>query len=74
MEALRVFLCVAHQKDVFRAEDPLWISIADVSPYHADAVRDENVQLANEDPKAEEPDVCGKLRKTMYGPLDAAQR
>ena len=42
--------------------------------FYADAVRDVQVQLPNEDEKAKEPDVCGKLRKTMYGSLDAAQR
>ena len=64
------------QEDVFRVEDPFLISIADVSRAHcyADALRDENVRLPNEDPKAKEQGVCGKLRKTMYGSLDAAQR
>ena len=38
------------------------------------AVRDVYVRLPDEDPKAKQPGVCGKLRKTMYGSLDAAQR
>ena len=42
--------------------------------FYADAVRDVYVRLPDEDPKAQQPDVCGKLRKTMYGSLDAAQR
>ena len=67
LEALRVLLCVACQEDVFRVEDSLLISIGDVSRAHfyADPVRDVNVRLPNEDPKAKEPGVCGKLRKTM---------
>ena len=28
----------------------------------------------SEDTKTKQPGVCGKLRKTMYGSLDAAQR
>ena len=69
-------LCVACQEDVLRVEDPFLISIADVSRAHfyADAVRDVYVRLPDEDPKAKQPGVCGKLRKTMYGSLDVAQR
>ena len=76
LEALRVVLCVACQEDVFRAEDPFLISNADVSRAHfdADAVRDIYVRLPDEDRKAKQPGVCRKLRKTMYGSLDAAQR
>ena len=76
LETLRVLLCVACQEDVFRVQDPFLISIADVSRPHfyADAVRDVYVRLPDEDPKAKLPGVCGKLRKTMYGTLDAAQR
>ena len=64
------------RKDVFRVEDSLLISIGDVSRVHffADPARDVNVRLPNEDPKAKEPGVCGKLRKTMYGSLGAGQR
>ena len=52
------------------------ITIADVSRAHfyADAVRDVYVRLPSEDPKTKQPGVCGKLLKTMYGSLDAAQR
>ena len=76
LETLRVLLYVACQEDVFRVEDPFPISIADVSRAHfyADAVRDVYVRLLDEDPKAKQPGVCGKFRKTMYGSLDAAQR
>ena len=64
------------QEDVFKVEDPFLITNADVSRAHfcADAVRDIYVRLPDEDPKAKQPGVCGKLRKTMYGSLDAAQR
>ena len=79
LEALRVLLCllcVACQEDICRVEDPFLISIAGVSGAHfyADAACDVNIRLPNEDPKARKPGVCGKLRKTMYGSLDAAQR
>ena len=76
LETLRVLLCVACQEDVFQVEDPFLISIADVSRAHfcADAVRDVYVRLPDEDPKPKQPGVCGKLRKTMYGSLGAAQR
>ena len=75
-ETLPVLLCIACQEDVFRVEDPLLISIADVSRAHfyADAVSDVYVRLPDEDPKAKQPGVCGKVRKTMYGSLVAAQR
>ena len=64
------------RKTFFRVEDPFLISIADVSRAHvyADAVRDVHVRLANEAPRAKEPGVCGKPRKTVYESLDAAQR
>ena len=76
LETLRILLGVACQEDVFRVKDPSLISIADVSRAHfyADAVRDVHVRLPDEDPKAKQPGVCGKLRKTMYGSLDAVQR
>ena len=61
---------------MFRFEDPFLISIADVSRAHfyAYAVRDVYVRPPDEDPKAKQPGVCGKLPKTMFGSLDAAQR
>ena len=76
LETLRVLISVACQEDVFRVEDPFLITTADVSRAHfyADADRDVYVRLPDEDPKAKQPGVCGKLRKTMYGSLDAAQR
>ena len=64
------------QEDVFKVEDPFLITNADVSRAHfyADAVRDVYVRLPDEDPEAKQPSVFGKLRKTMYGSLGAAQR
>ena len=76
VETLRVLLSVACQEDVFRVEDPFLITTADVirADFYADAVRDVYVRLPDGDPKAKQPGVCGNLRKTMYGSLDAAQR
>ena len=76
LETLRVLLTVACQEDVFRVEDPFLNTPADVSLAHfyADAVRDVHVRLPDEDHKAKQPGVCGKLRKTMCGSLGAAQR
>ena len=64
LETLRILLSVACQEDVFRVEDPFLISIADVSRahFHADAVRDVYVRLPEEEPKAKQAGVCGKLR------------
>ena len=76
LETLRILLGVACQEDVFQVEDPMLITIADVSRAHfyADVVRDVYVRLPSEDTKTKQPGVCGTLRKTMYGSLDAAQR
>ena len=76
LETLRILLGVACQEEVFQVEDLFLISIADESRAHlcADAVRDVYVRLPDEDPKAKQPGVCGKLRITMYGSVDAAQR
>ena len=47
--------------------------LVDVSRAHfyADAVRDVFIQLPDEDPRSQEPGVCGKL---LYCTLDAAER
>ena len=76
LETQRILLCVACQEDVFRIEDPFLISIADMTQphFHADAVRDVYIRVPDEDPKAKQPGVCGNLRQTTYGSLDAAQR
>ena len=56
--------------------DPYKILLIDVSRAHfyADVVRDVYIQLPEEDPRSKEPGICGKLEKTMYGTLDAAER
>ena len=54
----------------------LLISITDVNRAHfnAHAVRNVYVRLPEEDSESKEPRNCGKLRKTMPGTLDVAQR
>ena len=71
LETIRVLLCVACQEEVSRVKDPFPVSIADVSRahFHADAVREVYVRLPEEDPKAKQPVVCGKLRKTAFESL-----
>ena len=56
--------------------DPMTIALADVSRAHfyAQATRDVYIQLPKEDERAGESDVCGKLLRTMYGTLDAAEK
>ena len=56
--------------------DPLCLTLADVSRAHfyAKAEREVYIQLPPEDPRSGEKDVCGKLLRTMYGTLDAADR
>ena len=75
LETLRDLISIACQEDVFRVEDPFLITTANVSRVHffADAVRDVYVRLPDEEPKAKQPGVCGKLRKTMCSFLDVAQ-
>ena len=65
LETLRILLDVACQEDVFQVENPFLISIADVSRAHfyADAVRDVYVRLPDEDPNAQQPDVCGNCER-----------
>ena len=61
---------------MLQVADLLLISVAYVGRAHfnADAVRNVCVRLPEEDSESKEPGICGKLRKTMYGTLDAAQR
>ena len=42
--------------------------------FYADAVREVFIELPKEDPRAGDRDTVGKLEKTMYGSLDAAER
>ena len=50
--------------------------LLDVSQAHwyTQATRDVYLWLFAEDPKGNDTTVCGKLLRTMYGTLDAAQR
>ena len=76
LETLRVLLnvCVSGRR-VSTLRTLSSSTTADVSRAHlyADAVRDVYVRLPDEDPKAKQPVVCEKVRKTMCGSLDAAQ-
>ena len=53
LETLRILVGVACQEDVFQVEDPMLITIADVSRAHfyADAARDVYVRLPSEGPQ-----------------------
>ena len=81
LESLRILLARAAMESPVTAggrrhPDPYKILLIDVSRAHfyADAVRDVFIQLPNEDPRSGDPNVCGKLEKTMYGTLDAVER
>ena len=52
------------------------MQLIDVSRAHfyAPAVRDVYVQLPEGDPRHGEKGICGKLLRTMYGTLDAAEQ
>ena len=56
--------------------DPCCITLADVSRAHfyAKAEREVYIQLPKEDLRSHEKNVCGRLLRTMYGTLDAADR
>ena len=77
LESLRAIIARAAsepQRPV--SSDPYKLLLVDVSRAHfyADAVRDVFIQLPSEDPRSYDPEVCGKLEKTMYGTLDVAER
>ena len=70
LEALKVILSMtasANKGEVIMVND---ISRAF---FHARVERDVYIQLPDEDRKAGEDDLCGKLRLSMYGTRDAAQ-
>ena len=52
------------------------LQLIDVSRAHfyAESVREIYVQLPQGDPMHGRPDMCGKLCRTMYGTLDAAEQ
>ena len=55
---------------------PMTLQLIDVSRAHfyAPSVREVYVQLPQGDPMHGKPDVCGRLCRTMYGTLDAAEQ
>ena len=69
-------MVVLSQEDPSSSADPWCLTLADVSRAHfyATAVREVFIQLPPEDPRHGEHDICGRLLKTMYGTLDAADR
>ena len=76
LEALRALMVYLSQEDPSQSADPLCLTLADVSRAHfyATAEREVYIQLPSEDPRHGCPDTCGRLLKTMYGTLDAADR
>ena len=81
LESLRILLARAAFDPPIRPcgrrnFEPYKMQLIDVSraPFYADAVRDVYIQLPDEDPRSGEPGVSGKLEKTMYGTLGAAER
>ena len=76
LESLRTLLAILSREDPTGVADPMCLSLVDVSRAHfyADATREVFIRLPSEDPRAGEKDVCGRLKKTMYGTLDAADR
>ena len=75
LDALRALLVKAASR-WGRTNKELTLQLVDVSRAHfyAQAVRDVFVRLPPEDPRSHEHGLCGKLHKTMYGTLDAAER
>ena len=75
LESLRVLMTIVSQP-IEDAKDPWCMTLADVSRAHfyAKAEREVYIQLPQEDPRSGEKDLCGRLLRTMYGTLDAADR
>ena len=73
LESVRVLLAKLTSESPDSVGDPLRVALADVSRAHfyAPAVRDVFIRLPSEDPESATPGACGKLKKTMYGTLDA---
>ena len=76
LESLRVLIAITASEDPSKVADPWVFKVWDVSRAHfyAQSVRDVYIQLPAEDPRAGEPGLCGKLDRTMYGTLDAAEQ
>ena len=75
LDSLRCLLVKAASRRG-RTNQDLCMQLVDVSRAHfyAPSVRDVFVRLPAEDPRAHEPGLCGKLCRTMYGTLDAAEQ
>ena len=69
-------MTILSQEDPANSQSPLTLTLADVSRAHfyAEATREVYIQLPPEDPKAGHRDTCGRLLRTMYGTLDAADK
>ena len=67
-------MAILSQEDPTQTSDPRCLTLADVSRAHfyAEATREVYIRLSAEDPRANDKDTCGRLLRTMYGTLDAA--
>ena len=81
LETLRALVTMATHYDPSepppsQQHDPLCITLADISRPHfyAHSTRPTFIQLPPEDPQSGTPGVCGRLLRTMYGTLDAAEK
>jgi hypothetical protein len=76
LEAIRVLVAKVSSEEPSTTKDPLKAMLVDVSRAHfyAPAVRDVFVELQREDPRSGDGVTCGRLLKTMYGALDAAEQ
>ena len=74
LETLRALVAKAASEDPTNASDPFRVLLVDVSRAHfyAPATREVYIQLPPEDPRAGDGVSCGRLLRTMYGTLDAA--
>ena len=75
LDTLRAVVAKAAERRNARGQS-LFLQLIDISRAHfyAEAVRDVYIQLPRGDPRHGEADLCGKLRRTMYGTLDAAEQ
>ena len=75
LDAMRALIARAAERYTSDGR-PLTLQLVDISRAHfyAPSVRDVFVQLPQGDPMHGKPNVCAKLRRTMYGTLDAAEQ
>ena len=76
LESLRLLVSYLASEDPDGNSDPFKMVLADVSRAHfyAPSVRNVFIELPPEDEGAKVPGRCGKLNRTMYGTLDAAEQ